>query len=145
MDDYNAVDFACSIFDFFSFVLIIYVFVEASLYMVSVYSLFVAAHALLEQTLAKTKPSASDHSSGMTPRSIITKDQSINVLVTSGSLVPSLAKCLLYQLDDVISANNGMCFPLSLIIYCCLLFFYLLVTGKCHHLVVYMNFGTFCL
>lgn len=65
-----------------------------------------SAHALLEQTLAKTKPSASDHSSEMTPRSIITKDQSINVLVTSGSLVPSLAKCLLYRLDDLISANN---------------------------------------
>ncbi|CAL9196497.1 unnamed protein product [Musa hybrid cultivar] len=65
-----------------------------------------SAHALLEHTLAKTKPSASDHSSEMTPRSIITKDQSINVLVTSGSLVPSLAKCLLYRLDDVISANN---------------------------------------
>ncbi|RWW64089.1 hypothetical protein BHE74_00028696 [Ensete ventricosum] len=79
------------------------------LFLVSVYSLFVAAHALLEQTLAKTKTSASDHSSEMTPRSIMTKGQSINVLVTSGSLVPSLAKCLLYRLDDVISANNGIC------------------------------------
>lgn len=49
-----------------------------------------AAHALLKQTLKRTMC------------------QNINVLVTSGSLIPSLAKCLLYQLDDVIPANNGM-------------------------------------
>ncbi|KAG6478290.1 hypothetical protein ZIOFF_061725 [Zingiber officinale] len=46
------------------------------------------SHALLKQTLKRTKC------------------QNINVLVTSGSLIPSLAKCLLYQLDDVIPANN---------------------------------------
>ncbi|XP_074566577.1 protein phosphatase EYA-like isoform X1 [Curcuma longa] len=47
-----------------------------------------SAHAMLKQTLKRTKC------------------QNINVLVTSGSLIPSLVKCLLYQLDDVIPANN---------------------------------------
>jgi hypothetical protein len=33
----------------------------------------------------------------------------INCIVTSGSLIPSLAKCLLYRLDDVVSSENGTC------------------------------------
>jgi len=37
-----------------------------------------------------------------------TNSSSINCIVTSGSLIPSLAKCLLYRLDDVVSAENGM-------------------------------------
>ncbi|WOL05466.1 hypothetical protein Cni_G14195 [Canna indica] len=51
-----------------------------------------SAHDLLKQTFGRTDKG---------PGSI-----SINVLVTSGSLIPSLAKCLLYRLDDVISADH---------------------------------------
>ncbi|KAJ8465896.1 hypothetical protein OPV22_028448 [Ensete ventricosum] len=65
-----------------------------------------SGHALLEQTMGKASFSTSDLSSDMEPGSITTKCQNINVLVTSGALIPSLAKCLLYRLDDVISANN---------------------------------------
>uniref|UniRef100_A0A5B6Z367 protein-tyrosine-phosphatase n=1 Tax=Davidia involucrata TaxID=16924 RepID=A0A5B6Z367_DAVIN len=35
-----------------------------------------------------------------------TKFQHINVLVTSGSLIPSLVKCLLFRLDDLITYSN---------------------------------------
>ncbi|KAG9452950.1 hypothetical protein H6P81_005854 [Aristolochia fimbriata] len=35
-----------------------------------------------------------------------TKHQNVNILVTSGSLVPSLVKCLLFRLDDLIEAQN---------------------------------------
>jgi len=31
----------------------------------------------------------------------------VNVLVTSGSLIPSLVKCLLFRLDSLISHGNG--------------------------------------
>lgn len=48
-----------------------------------------------------------------------TKCQNINVLVTSGSLIPSLVKCLLYQLDDVIPANNGMLSLSSIVFFPC--------------------------
>ncbi|KAE9445637.1 hypothetical protein C3L33_22464, partial [Rhododendron williamsianum] len=37
----------------------------------------------------------------------ITNFQHINVLVTSGSLIPSLVKCLLFRLDDMITYENG--------------------------------------
>ncbi|KAJ3690942.1 hypothetical protein LUZ61_020106 [Rhynchospora tenuis] len=33
-------------------------------------------------------------------------NNSVSLIVTSGSLIPSLAKCLLYKLDDVISHDN---------------------------------------
>ena len=33
--------------------------------------------------------------------------QNINVIVTSGSLIPSLVKCLLFRLDDLFSYENG--------------------------------------
>ncbi|WOL13230.1 hypothetical protein Cni_G21999 [Canna indica] len=65
-----------------------------------------SAHAVLEQTSEKTNLSASDLSAEVAPASIPTICKNINVLVTSGSLIPSLAKCLLYRLDDVITANN---------------------------------------
>ncbi|KAK1379121.1 Protein-tyrosine-phosphatase [Heracleum sosnowskyi] len=35
-----------------------------------------------------------------------TRSQHVNLLVTSGSLIPSLVKCLLFQLDDLISYEN---------------------------------------
>lgn len=31
----------------------------------------------------------------------------LNVLVTSGSLIPSLVKCLLFRLDGLIACENG--------------------------------------
>ena len=31
----------------------------------------------------------------------------INVLVTSGALIPSLAKCLLFRLDHILTQENG--------------------------------------
>ncbi|KAJ3672617.1 hypothetical protein LUZ60_007338 [Juncus effusus] len=34
------------------------------------------------------------------------KNKNVSLIVTSGSLIPSLAKCLLYKLDDVISHDN---------------------------------------
>lgn len=53
-----------------------------------------SAHKLLEEALGKStaEPAA--------------KPSSINCIVTSGSLIPSLAKCLLYCLDDVVSSEN---------------------------------------
>ncbi|XP_024026518.1 eyes absent homolog 4 [Morus notabilis] len=38
--------------------------------------------------------------------SVATKSQNINILVTSGSLIPSLAKCLLFRLDNMIAHGN---------------------------------------
>ncbi|KQK19999.1 eyes absent homolog 2 [Brachypodium distachyon] len=53
-----------------------------------------SAHKLLEEALGKStaEPAA--------------KPSNINCIVTSGSLVPSVGKCLLYRLDDVVSADN---------------------------------------
>ncbi|PON57063.1 Eyes absent family [Parasponia andersonii] len=41
-----------------------------------------------------------------TTDSVASKSQHINVLVTSGSLIPSLVKCLLFQLDNFITHGN---------------------------------------
>lgn len=43
-----------------------------------------------------------------------TKFKHINVLVTAGSLIPSLAKCLLFRLDNLIRHENGLLSFLSL-------------------------------
>jgi hypothetical protein len=55
------------------------------------------ARKLLEEAIGKSAAMPTANSS------------SINFIVTSGSLIPSLAKCLLYRLDDVVSSENGMC------------------------------------
>ncbi|TVU19092.1 hypothetical protein EJB05_35225 [Eragrostis curvula] len=52
------------------------------------------AHKLLEEAIGKSSATPTAYSS------------SINCIVTSGSLIPSLAKCLLYRLDDVVSSEN---------------------------------------
>lgn len=39
----------------------------------------------------------------------------VNLLVTSGPLVPSLVKCLFFRLDNMITCNNGLFF-LSLLL-----------------------------
>ncbi|GAB4834718.1 hypothetical protein Ancab_032981 [Ancistrocladus abbreviatus] len=36
----------------------------------------------------------------------VTESEHVNVLVTSGSLIPSLAKCLLFKLDSLIASDN---------------------------------------
>ncbi|GJN14192.1 hypothetical protein PR202_gb00983 [Eleusine coracana subsp. coracana] len=53
-----------------------------------------SAHKLLEEAIGKSGAMPTANSSG------------INCIVTSGSLIPSLAKCLLYRLDDVVSSEN---------------------------------------
>uniref|UniRef100_A0A0A9GBX2 protein-tyrosine-phosphatase n=1 Tax=Arundo donax TaxID=35708 RepID=A0A0A9GBX2_ARUDO len=53
-----------------------------------------SAHKLLEEATGKSAGTPAANSS------------SINCIVTSGSLIPSLAKCLLYRLDDVILSDN---------------------------------------
>ncbi|KAM3196627.1 hypothetical protein ACQJBY_072365 [Aegilops geniculata] len=53
-----------------------------------------SAHKLLEEALGKSTAEPA------------VKSSSINCIVTSGSLVPSIAKCLLYRLDDVVSSDN---------------------------------------
>ncbi|GAY64639.1 hypothetical protein CUMW_235000 [Citrus unshiu] len=37
-----------------------------------------------------------------------TKSEHVNILVTSGSLIPSLVKCLLFRLDNLITHGNGL-------------------------------------
>lgn len=39
------------------------------------------------------------------------KFEHVNVLVTSGSLIPSLVKCLLFRLDNLITHGNGQSSP----------------------------------
>lgn len=41
------------------------------------------------------------------------KPQNVNVLVTSGSLIPSLVKCVLFRLDGLITHQNGQLISLS--------------------------------
>ncbi|KAG8094122.1 hypothetical protein GUJ93_ZPchr0012g21473 [Zizania palustris] len=55
---------------------------------------FSSAHELLEEAMGK---STADPTA---------KHSSINCIVTSGSLIPSIAKCLLYRLDDVVEVEN---------------------------------------
>ncbi|KAH7687341.1 Protein-tyrosine-phosphatase protein [Dioscorea alata] len=57
---------------------------------------FSSGHAFLQQILGRNTLSTSNHA----------RCQHINVLVTSGSLIPSLVKCLLFKLDDVFSYDN---------------------------------------
>lgn len=94
----------------------------------------------MEQISGKNK-GASDHLISESATSA-RKCHHINVLVTSGSLIPSLVKCLLFRLDDLILHDNGQFF--SLAIFCllahCILFSYFvsLVLCSCHVLVFNM-------
>jgi hypothetical protein len=66
------------------------------------------ARAFLEQCSSGNKDATSSVASADgnidTPDS---KDQHVNILVTSGSLIPSLVKCLLFRLDSVFTHGNG--------------------------------------
>ncbi|KAG8476052.1 hypothetical protein CXB51_032858 [Gossypium anomalum] len=66
-----------------------------------------SARALLEQCLAGNEdPTICNTIAGGVVRSNATGSRHINVLVTSGSLIPSLVKCLLFRLDNLISHEN---------------------------------------
>ncbi|PPD84489.1 hypothetical protein GOBAR_DD18569 [Gossypium barbadense] len=66
-----------------------------------------SARALLEQCLAGNEdPTICNTVAGGVVRSNATGSRHINVLVTSGSLIPSLVKCLLFRLDNLISHEN---------------------------------------
>lgn len=61
-----------------------------------------AARACLEQCVIRKRD--------MTPcldSADANSHQHVNVLVTSGPLIPSLVKCLLYRLGDLITCDNG--------------------------------------
>jgi len=66
-----------------------------------------SARAFLEQCSSGNKDATSSVASADgnidTPDS---KDQHVNILVTSGSLIPSLVKCLLFRLDSVFTHGN---------------------------------------
>ncbi|OMO77259.1 eyes absent protein [Corchorus capsularis] len=67
-----------------------------------------SARAFLEQCLAGDEdPTLSQTAAGGIVNSNDTRIRHINVLVTSGSLIPSLVKCLLFRLDNLISYENG--------------------------------------
>ncbi|GMY29784.1 eyes absent homolog [Fagus crenata] len=57
-----------------------------------------SARAFLEQCSSGKDTTSTD--------SIDSKNQHVNVLVTSGSLIPSLVKCLLFRLDSVLTHGN---------------------------------------
>lgn len=68
---------------------------------------FSSARACLEQCSGGSKESTPfiDSADGIT-HSTETEFQHVNVLVTSGSLIPSLIKCLLFRLDSLIPSGN---------------------------------------
>ncbi|KAK9021037.1 hypothetical protein V6N11_011045 [Hibiscus sabdariffa] len=66
-----------------------------------------SARALLEQCLSGNEdPTSCNTVAGGVVSSNATGSRHINVLVTSGSLIPSLVKCLLFRLDNLISYEN---------------------------------------
>lgn len=69
------------------------------------------ARAFLEQCSSGRKDAASSVASAdATIDSPVSRYQHVNVLVTSGSLIPSLVKCLLFRLDNIITHENGKSF-----------------------------------
>ncbi|XAR54827.1 Protein-tyrosine-phosphatase [Bertholletia excelsa] len=65
-----------------------------------------SARACLEQCSGRSQEFASTADSAGGISDSLTKFRHINVLVTSGSLIPSLVKCLLFRLDDLITCEN---------------------------------------
>lgn len=65
-----------------------------------------SGRAFLEQVSGRNKLVAPHLGSSNTLSGSDTKCQDINVLVTSGSLIPSLVKLLLFRLDDLILHDN---------------------------------------
>lgn len=56
------------------------------------------------------------------------KYQYINLLVTSGSLIPSLVKCLLFRLDSLITHGNGP--PSTFSLFCLLILLVILLINN---------------
>ncbi|KAI5417793.1 eyes absent homolog [Lathyrus oleraceus] len=66
-----------------------------------------SARAFLEECSGEKKDVVSSTAYGNTStESTNAKHQRVNVLVTSGSLIPSLVKCLLFHLDSLITHEN---------------------------------------
>lgn len=65
---------------------------------------FSSARAFLEECAFSDEPprASADRTHNSTSRS----SQHVNILVTSGSLIPSLVKCLLFRLDHLITPGN---------------------------------------
>lgn len=69
-------------------------------------SYFYVAHAFLEECSSGLEDS-SVASADRIIDSAGSKCQHINLLVTSGSLIPSLVKCMLFRFDNLITDGNG--------------------------------------
>lgn len=68
-----------------------------------------SARNFLQLLSGEKKASTSGLSAESAPDFADTKCININVLVTSGSLIPSLVKCLLFRLDHLITHENVYC------------------------------------
>lgn len=66
-----------------------------------------AARALLQLLSGRNRVSTCVVSPESAAVSTDVKCQNLNVLVTSGSLIPTLVKCLLFRLDDSITHGNS--------------------------------------
>ncbi|XP_062073663.1 eyes absent homolog isoform X1 [Humulus lupulus] len=64
-----------------------------------------SAHTFLEKCSAGKEETYVATADGIT-NSAASKSQHVNVLVTSGSLIPSLVKCLLFRFDNIITHEN---------------------------------------
>jgi hypothetical protein len=74
--------------------------------------LFIIARTFLKECSGQNKDAVSSIAYANTSTdSTNAKHQHVNVLVTSGSLIPSLVKCLLFHLDNSITHENGEYFP----------------------------------
>lgn len=70
--------------------------------------LFILARAFLKECSGENKDVVSSIAYANTSTdSTNAKHQHVNVLVTAGSLIPSLVKCLLFHLDSLITHGNG--------------------------------------
>lgn len=67
---------------------------------------YTVAHKLLEECSAGLEDSSLVSADGSID-SAGSKSQHINLLVTSGSLIPSLVKCMLFRFDNMITHENG--------------------------------------
>ncbi|KAA0053053.1 eyes absent-like protein 2 [Cucumis melo var. makuwa] len=65
---------------------------------------FSSARAFLEECSISDEPPHA--SADQTSNSNSTSSQHVNILVTSGALIPSLVKCLLFRLDHLITPGN---------------------------------------
>lgn len=69
---------------------------------------FIVARAFLKECSGENKNADSSIAFANTSADLTNmKRQSINVLVTSGSLIPTLVKCLLFRIDNLIVHGNS--------------------------------------